>query len=590
LNVAAQLVGPLAGPECRRAVARGWLIVVRALAAVALLGVALVVVWWWWVFRQTDPFHQPFYELRIGLTAVEGLMVAIALIQGPAVLAGSLAGEKQRGVLSLLLSTRVNAWEVVSGRLVGKLTQVGMILLAGVPSLILLGALAGLRPLILMTLIAVPAAVGFGGGGLAVLASALSRRGRDALLTVYLIDLLFLLTPLATRFGLPAGSFDWLPALNPFTTVGALVWDENLPAALVTLGLWLAIGLVATGVAAWRLRPACLAATDGEASGRRTARRGWVPPVDERRPMLWKELFVERVATLGRFGRWVGLLITVGLLGLSLGMTAVLVADAMVFHGYAWGDWARDQITIWIAGSATLIGFLLQWAIGLRAGVSISSERERGTWDALLTSPLEAREIVRGKLWGSLYALRWMVGAAFVAWVLAAATGADDVTTVVTLCADVLVIGAFMAAVGVRTSLACQTATRAMAVTVGVWLGAFVVAAVLTFVTLLLGLFLCNAARIVLSWLGLLPPLTTLWFPMAWSVAWPLAKDSLYLLATVLIVVDTRLRFDRVAGRMTEGSVAVAFDRMIYGLPEAPVPAPVQVPEKVESLVDDGFA
>ena len=26
------LVGPLAGPECRRALARGWLLVVRALA------------------------------------------------------------------------------------------------------------------------------------------------------------------------------------------------------------------------------------------------------------------------------------------------------------------------------------------------------------------------------------------------------------------------------------------------------------------------------------------------------------------------------------------------------------------------------
>jgi hypothetical protein len=129
-----------------------------------------------------------------------------------------------------------------------------------------------------------------------------------------------------------------------------------------------------------------------------------------------------------------------------------------------------------------------------------------------------------------------------------------------------------------------------MAVTVGVWLGAFVAAAVLTFVALLLGTFLCNAAWIVLAYVGLLPPLAAVWFPMRWSVAWPLAKDSLYLLATALIVVDTRLRFDRVAGRMTEGRVAVAFDRMLYGLPEAPVPAPVEVPEKVESLVDDGFA
>ena len=66
---------------------------------------------------------------------------------------------------------------------------------------------------------------------------------------------------------------------------------------------------------------------------------------------------------------------------------------------------------------------LIQWAVGLRAAVSISSERERGTWDALLTSPLDGREIVRGKLWGSLYALRGLILAAFLAWALAAAAG-----------------------------------------------------------------------------------------------------------------------------------------------------------------------
>src|SRR5262249_37386474 len=159
-----------------------------------------------------DPYHQPYLELRIGLSAVEAMMLAVALIQGPAVLAGSLAGEKQRGVLSLLLSTRVSSWEVVTGRLIGKLTQVGMILMSGMPALVPLGAVAGLQPRTMITLMAVPAAVGLGGGGLAVAASALSRRGRDALLTVYLVDLLFLLTPLATTFGLPAGSFGWLAA------------------------------------------------------------------------------------------------------------------------------------------------------------------------------------------------------------------------------------------------------------------------------------------------------------------------------------------------------------------------------------------
>ena len=100
-----------------------------------------------------------------------------------------------------------------------------------------------------------------------------------------------------------------------------------------------------------------------------------------------------------------------------------------------------------------LFGCLIQWAIGLRAAVAIASERERGTWDALLTSPLEGTEIVRGKLWGSLYALRRLFAATFWAWTVALACGAMSGWDYLTQVAETLIVGAFLAAVGVRTSL-----------------------------------------------------------------------------------------------------------------------------------------
>ena len=56
----------------------------------------------------------------------------------------------------------------------------------------------------------------------------------------------------------------------------------------------------------------------------------------------------------------------------------------------------------------------------------------------------------------------YKTSATFLAWTLAAATGAVPVSDTVSRMAEVLVVGAFMAAVGVRTSLACNTATRAM--------------------------------------------------------------------------------------------------------------------------------
>src|SRR6516164_6160499 len=54
-------------------------------------------------------------------------------------------------------------------------------------------------------------------------------------------------------------------------------------------------------------------------------------------------------------------------------------------------------------------------------------------------------------------------------------------------------------------------------------------------------------------------------------VAWPIVNDVVTALLTVLIVVEARLRFDRIAGRMSGGSVEQAVDAMIHGAPGRPV-------------------
>ena len=177
VNLATLLFGHLAGTECRRALARGWLIVVRSLLGLLLAAIAFFLIWMWWLIVQTNASYVPSYMLRATLAAGAMILLTIVVVQAPAVLAGSLAGDRERGVLQLLLTTVVSPREIVSGRLLGKLSQVGMIVLAGVPFLVLLGAWNGLDLLQLATLFLLLAAVGAGGGGLAVLASITSRRG-----------------------------------------------------------------------------------------------------------------------------------------------------------------------------------------------------------------------------------------------------------------------------------------------------------------------------------------------------------------------------------------------------------------------------
>ena len=292
--------------------------------------------------------------------------------------------------------------------------------------------------------------------------------------------LLFLLSPLLGNV-LPAPVYAGIEWLSPFAPIFPLAWDEDPAPALRTMLGWVAMGLAGIAVSAWRLRPACLRPLAGESVGRRRGRRGWfIPPVDERRPMLWKELFIERVGSIGRVGRWIGLLIVVPARALG-------AAQAGFIGYYSWvrpdpaeaGDWTVEM-GLWIGQTGWWVSALIQLGIGLRAAVAISSERERGTWDALLTSPLEGREIVVGKVWGSLHSLRWLFGAALWAWTLALFFGAMTGGGYAYLLAETLICGAFMAAVGVRASLAFSTATRSMAVAVGIWLGALGVIAALS--------------------------------------------------------------------------------------------------------------
>jgi hypothetical protein len=227
----------------------------------------------------------------------------------------------------------------------------------------------------------------------------------------------------------------------------------------------------------------------------------------------------------------------------------------------------QTLLSIAVGGSVPFVGWLIQWGVGLRAAVAIASERERGTWDALLTSPLEGREIVRAKLWGSLHALRWLFVATVLAWTVAVASGALSWDDYAGALIGTGVIATFLAAVGVRTSLAAATATRAMAITIGVWLGARVVVAILAGIGISVA-FLLILFTFALASGGMFAPPP--WLRPIMNLAWPVMTNGIYLAATLLLVADTRLRFDRLAGRMTAGRVATAVDAVIHGRPKAP--------------------
>ena len=242
-------------------------------------------------------------------------MIVAALLLSPAFLAGSLAGDMERGALGLLLTSRINAYEIVMGRLTGKLCQVAFVLLGALPILALVGPQVGTHLSTFATLLILPLSVAFGGGGIALATSSVSKRGRNALLSVYLLDVLFVIAPVVGN-ALPYVLKIPLGPVSPLDSemLQSLIWTQDLGPAWLTIAIWTLFGAMGVAFASWRVRPASLNTAGGKSRMGKSAKRLWIVPPVGNNPMLWKELFIERVGSIGIAGRILGVLLLLYLL------------------------------------------------------------------------------------------------------------------------------------------------------------------------------------------------------------------------------------------------------------------------------------
>ncbi len=553
MNLASAVIGPLMIPECARSARRGWGLLIRTLGAVALGIPALVAIWWWWMSQAIDDTYLPASILPGTLIVLEAICLVIVLVLSPAVLAGSLAGERERGSIGLLLSTSVDAREIVLGRMFGLLSIVFAIFVAGLPFLLAFAVLSGVSLAETSCLIALPLAVGFGIGGVSMAASSIARRGRNALILIYSLEAVVLVVPALLLGLLPAtGATELRPYLAPWSpllAVAPTIAGSGIAPAIATLGLWSVLGIFGVTLASFRLRPSFLALVAGKKGG---LRRQVVPVVDEESPMLWKELHIERISALGWFGRLLAWLLMVYL------VLGTLVVGGLAIWAVAYRrdnityEKFRDMLTAMYQDPATFIAFLVQIAVGLRAAVTISSERERGTWDGLLASPLSGREILWGKLWGSVYSLRYMIIAILFAWGVSVALGAMDWQLMVGCVGMTMVISAYISAVGVRASLSNETATKAMSITVGVWLATGLALSALAGLALLVIILVLLMGWMVARPLGLVAYNARPWVPTyLFEETWLGLMAVSYVILTGIVVMASRARFDEIAGRLS---------------------------------------
>jgi hypothetical protein len=259
--------------------------------------------------------------------------------------------------------------------------------------------------------------------------------------------------------------------------------------------------------------------------------------------MIWKELYVEQGQAFNRLVKWIGVIVVT-----VYSVTSIVLAGLV-----AWGswfqpetsDWAVNELTMWLGGS-WLMAWMIQCALGVRAAAAIASERERGTWDLLLASPLEGRELVLAKFWGSIHGLRAFVAAIVLAWLAGLLCGAVSPGAFAELLGQTMVIGAFMVTIGLAFSLKAKSSASAMTWTIIGWLVSGCAFAVLAGIL---------TAIVMLAWLmlnillGQLTPAA-----LAGSSGWEAIvyhglRFTLYGLATFFIGCFILRRFDRLAER-----------------------------------------
>ncbi|HEV3263084.1 MAG TPA: ABC transporter permease subunit [Gemmataceae bacterium] len=365
--------------------------------------------------------------------------LVLLLLATPAFAAGAITDEKSRGTLQYLLTADLSAWEIVIGKLLGRMAQVGVLVLAGLPLLCFIGVFGGLDPLAVAVIAVVTVMALFALAAASILASVWSRQTRDAVLGLYAVGglgyLLFWGIG-ALHAALAAGSAGGLSAtfwgrlldrlhglLRPFNPLFVLepAWGHGnlglLGQRLLLAALaWGSVGLLCLVLAAWRLRGAYIRQLEGE--GKQKKPRWWRArrqPVGAE-PVRWKERQVDGIAPLPALRGIPGWL---GVLGVC---TLTVLSSGAILWRHLPGDvtvaglW-RKAASFDVPGLADVLNrsdpaggaFLVQGIVvmllaslivGIRCSGAVSGERERQTWEALLLTPLETRQLIRGKLWG----------------------------------------------------------------------------------------------------------------------------------------------------------------------------------------------
>lgn len=415
-------------------------------------------------------------------TFVAQQMILLALAT-PAFVAGAVTDEKRRGTLYQLLTTELESRHIVLGKLLGRVAAVALVAVAGLPLFALLAGFGGVQPLTILAVAVALAGPLFALASAALLASVCCRQTRDAVLALYVVGTFAALA--VWRIRGPLNYFDPLYVVAPAWGAWKGLDLAELGRRLLMASLcWGGLGGICLALAIWRLRPACVRELENTRSPAVSSSRWWgrigsfvrVPVQDE--PVRWRERHVEGLAPapgLRRLPTWLAVIAvallstTSSLLILAWSMPAGAGREMLMALA------RLDAVGLTARMPAAADGFLAQGlvvmllaslVVGVRCSGAVTGERERQTWEALLLTPLSAKQMIRGKLWGIMGAsYAYLLAYAAPAIILSIFGGVLSLWWVLLWLAVTVLAMYYVGAAGLWASVRCKNSWRALLVT-----------------------------------------------------------------------------------------------------------------------------
>ena len=409
----------------------------------------------------------------------------------PALVAGTIATEKQRKTLHYLLASQLTSGEIVFGKLAARLLHVAVFLALGVPIFSLLTLFGSVDYWLILGVYGATCSGVFFLAAISIFASVQARRAREAVFLAYSLIVVWVVLPFifsALCALLAPTAWEWVwPlefALYPGLGLAYRTMSPELPIfssvpawciftwSLGYLNLW---GVLLIWIATRRLRPLTARQENKprlviglDNKGRRQYRVLPRPACFQNDPMLWKERYVSRLGGLARL-----LTSFAGIFLLTLiGCIAFEVIKDSVREMWTGGFFpvnlskGRQEMNAFVRSVNASVFCLWMLCTAASAAASISGEREEDTWISLTSTSLTGREILRAKLWGAILRFKILGYTMAVLTFLALVTGAVHPIGVVATTVVCAVLLYFTASLGTYCSLRSKTTLRALSLTI----------------------------------------------------------------------------------------------------------------------------